>query len=151
MWFDRFLSSPAHEKIEEHTVPAQHIAENLEFKTPVSFTSDESRQDGQCLSISDSGLQAVFEHPPEPWTEGQLVITVLEKPISIPARVARVSGHEVGFFFLISNDEELAPITALIDSILNPEANSPVEGTDMATPNPNEDQAISASDVSKAE
>jgi hypothetical protein len=148
MWFDRFLSSPVHEKVEENPVPVQHNVENFEFKAAVSFTSDESRKDGQCLSMSDSGLVAAFEHPPEPWTDGQLAMTVLEQPVNIPARVARVNGQNVGFSFLIHNNEELAFITALIASILNPPSEGDPSGETTDTPSTTPDQAVSVSGVS---
>jgi len=133
------------EKTEENPVQGRHSVEHLELNLPVSFTSDESRQDGQCLSMNDSGLRAEFEHPPELWTDGHLAIRVLEQSIKIPARVARVNGHDVGFSFLISNDENRASITVLIDSVLNPSSDSNFSAEPIEGLNPN--QAISASSV----
>jgi hypothetical protein len=146
MWFERFRSSPVQEKTEKMPVQGRHSVEHLALNLPVSFTSDESTRDGQCLSMSDSALLAAFEHPPELWTDGHVVITVLKQSIKIPARVARVNGHDVGFSFVSGNDEDLASVNALIDSVLNPPSDSdfstkPIEGL-----NPNGPVALAEAD-----
>lgn len=147
MWFDRFRSSPVQEKTEHNPARGQQGLEYVEFKASVSFTSDGSRQDGQCLRVSDSGLLAAFEHQPELWTDGHLAMTVLDQPIRIPARVARVNGHDVGFSFLISKDEDQIFLAVLIDSVVNPPSDSNSSSA-KPTPGPmsDEENALQGSD-----
>ena len=117
MWRDLFRSSPEQAKAVEIPVISQARATRYELDVLVSFVGDECKHDGQCINVSDSGLLAKFDKPPELWTDGQLSLEAGAHYLSIHARVARLQGKEVGFAFSVLTDNDQSAISILIDSV----------------------------------
>ena len=117
MWRDRFRSSSEQAKAVEVSVISQARATRFELDAFVSFVIGQGKHDGQCVNVSESGLLAKFDEPPELWTDGQLSLEAGDHYLGIHARVARIQGNEVGFAFSIQNDNDKAAINILIESV----------------------------------
>jgi hypothetical protein len=126
MWFDRFHSAPAIAKVAEPSPAPPPRATRFQLDALVSFAGEEGTQEGRCINVSESGLLARFDTPPELWTNGRLNLEAGEHFLSIQARVARIQGKEAGFAFLFSNDSDRAAIAILLASVLDHPLSEPV-------------------------
>jgi hypothetical protein len=117
MWLDRFRSSPATRQIEEPPNAPAPRATRFKLDSPVSFSGDEGTYDGHCINVSESGLLARFNKLPEVWTNGKLTLEAGEHYLTIPARVARHQGQEVGFAFALDSENDRDAVAILIRSV----------------------------------
>ncbi len=117
MWLDRFRSSATQTKAVETPLSHQQRATRFLLDIPVSLIEDGSERIGQCINVSESGVLATFDQPPELWTDGQLAFQAGEHYLSIKARVARVHGRQAAFAFLIHNENDRATIKILVASV----------------------------------
>ena len=128
MWLDRFRSPVQQTKAVETPAAYSPRATRFLLDVPISLIEDGSERIGQGINVSESGLLATFDQPPELWTDGQLLLQAGEHHLSIKARVARVQGRQAGFAFLINNDNDRATVSILVNSVLDrpvPEDNPP--------------------------
>lgn len=93
----------------------------------MSFSGNEGAHKGQCINVSDSGLLARLDNPPELWTDGQIEVETEEHFLTIHARVARRQGEEVGFAFLLNSAQDRNAICLLVNSVLDSPLDDPFE------------------------
>ena len=128
MWLDRFRSSAAPAKAVEAPPSYQQRATRFLLDVPVSLIEDGTERVGQCVNVSESGLLATFDQPPELWTDAQLTLQAGEHHLSIKARVARVQDRQAAFAFAIHNENDRATVSILVNSVSDrpvPEDESP--------------------------
>jgi hypothetical protein len=81
------------------------------------FVADDCVYTGQCINVSQSGLLARFEKPPELWSRGKIELEAKEHLLTIHARVARRQDNEVGFAFSLDTENDWAAISILIQAV----------------------------------
>ena len=69
--------------------------------------------------MSDTGLLARFNEPPELWIDGELSLEAGSHYLSLYARVARRHDRDVGFAFCINNDNDRASVAILVNSVVD--------------------------------
>ncbi len=128
MWFNLFRSSAESSGPVEMPANDQPRAKRFRLDTDVSFVVDGSRHEGRCINVSESGLLAGFDHPPDVWVEGKVELEAGGHYLDIHVRVARVVGNDVGFAFCLDTENDRAAIRILIDSVSGSPLPSHTEG-----------------------
>ena len=106
-------------KPQQKIVSVRSRATRFKLEIPVSFGGDGFRFEGHCLNVSDTGLLARFNEPPELWIDGELLMEAGGHYLTLYARVARRNNRDVGFAFCINNDNDRASVAILINSVLD--------------------------------
>ena len=117
MWFNFFHSSAESRGPLEIPATKQPRAERFRLDADISFIVDGRRHDGRCINVSESGLLASLDHPPDVWVEGEVELEAAGHYLNIPVRVARVAGDEVGFAFCLDTENDRVAMRILIDSV----------------------------------
>lgn len=117
MWLDRLRPSRDHKQTPETPPLREPRLTRFHLDLAVSFVADGRTHGGQSLNVSESGLLARFDQLPEIWSEGQLLLEVGERYLSINARVARVHGNDVGLAFSVATENDQETIRILVESV----------------------------------
>lgn len=127
MWFNLFRSSADSSEPVEMPVANQPRATRFPLDAAVSFVVDGSRHEGRCINVSESGLLATFDHPPDVWLDGKVELEAGGYYLTIPVRVARMDGNDVGFAFRLNTENDRAAIRILIDAVSGSSSPAPSE------------------------
>ena len=127
MWFNLFRSSAESSGPVETPGNDQPRATRFRLDADVSFVVDGRRHEGRCINVSESGLLAGLDNPPDVWVEGKLELEAGAHYLNIQVRVARVEGNDVGFAFCLDTENDRAAIRILIDSVSGSPLPSPSE------------------------
>lgn len=119
MWLELFGATLAPEKVAEPIKTYPPRASRYRLEVDVTFIGEDSRCEGRAINVSASGLLAKFDHPPELWTNGRLEMEAGEHYLSLPVRVARAQGNEVGFAFFLESENDRASIDILILAVID--------------------------------
>ncbi len=98
-------------------MPTQTLAPRaarLDLSFPLELLADGEELPGHCQNISESGLLASFARAPELWASGDLRLHFGADVFSLPARVARLDGNNVGFSFLFRDERDRDAVRRIV-------------------------------------
>ena len=127
MWFNLFRSSAESSGPLEMPAKEQPRATRFRLDADISFVVDGRRHEGRCINVSESGLLAGLDHPPDVWVEGEVELEAGGHYLNVPVRVARVEGNDVGFAFCLNTENDRAAVSILINSVSGSPLPSPSE------------------------
>ena len=116
MGLDLFRSSAESSALVESQATDRPRATRVRLDAEVSFVVGGRRHKGRCINVSESGLLACFDHPPDVWVEGEVELQAGGYYLNIQARVARVERNDVGFAFCLNTENDRVALRILIDS-----------------------------------
>jgi hypothetical protein len=117
MWFNLFRSSAESSGPLEMPAKEQPRATRFRLDADVSFVVEGRRHEGRCINVSESGLLASLDPPPDVWVEGEVELEAGGHYLNIPVRVARVAGNDVGFAFSLDTENDRVAMRILIESV----------------------------------